>query len=181
MLNPTFSPYNLLLTSSILSAVLWEAHCICTPNKDKCSEHELEMSINLLQRIPSSETVCFYNVGGYAKFISELGQHSEQILLTVSPQLTTAKQMNWFYFTTALPQWDSFGDQEFPKVNNENKTNPCLPFWWYYNGGISASIQGCKLLNKRQFLTSALRTGEMKFKRIPCNTTKKHSENNASC
>lgn len=164
MLNPTFSLYNLLLTSSILPAVLWETHCICTPNKDKCSEHELKMS-----------------TGGYAKFISELGQHSEQILPTVSPQLTTAKQMNWFYFTTAVPQWDSFGDQEFPKVNNENKTNPCLPFWWYYNGGISASIQGCKLLNKRQFLTSALRTGEMKFKRIPCNTTKKHSENNASC
>ena len=56
--------------------------------------------------------------------------------------------------------------------NNKNKTDPCLPFWWYYNWGVSIAIQGGKILNKRTFLMSALRTGRVKFQRIPCNTNK---------
>ena len=56
-----------------------------------CSECELMTGIDPLQGISSSETVCFYTMSGYAKFISKSAQHSEQILPTLSPQLMIAK------------------------------------------------------------------------------------------
>ena len=81
------------------------------------------------------------------------------------------KQMNWSYFIDSSFTRRLFWGPGVPKII-KTKLIPAFHFDDIIIEVISIAIQEGKLLNKRTFLMSALRTGRVKFQRIPLNTNK---------
>lgn len=109
-------------------------------------------------------------MGGCVKFISESGQHPEQILLTVNPQLIMVEQINQFCFNHSSFMMGLFWG---PGVSKKIKTRP-IPVWHFDdmidNWGIITSISGCKLLDKTKENSwhQHWKKGGVKLQRILC-------------